>query len=68
MPTPGENQAMGDLILYPKAGYAFTGSGATGDIVNGPSVNYGGTHGYPASDPELDGIFLASGAGIKAGA
>ncbi|MCX6956171.1 MAG: alkaline phosphatase family protein, partial [Verrucomicrobia bacterium] len=44
----------------------FTGA-ATGSLVNGPSVNYGGTHGYSASDPELDGIFIAQGAGIKKG-
>jgi len=66
LPTPEENEAMGELILYPKAGYAFTGA-ATGDLVNGPSVNYGGTHGYPSSDPELDGIFIAQGAGIRRG-
>ena len=29
------------------------------------SKNYLGTHGYPNSDPELDGIFIASGYGIK---
>lgn len=66
MPTPAENEGMGDLILFPKAGYAFTGT-ATGDVTAGPAVNYGGTHGYPSTDPELDGIFLASGAGIKKG-
>lgn len=66
MPTPAENQGMGELILYPKAGYAFSAV-ATGDTVVGPSVNYAGTHGYPSSDPELDGIFLAAGAGIKPG-
>jgi predicted AlkP superfamily pyrophosphatase or phosphodiesterase len=66
MPTPAENQGMGDLILYPKAGYAFSAA-AAGDEIVGPSVNYGGTHGYNSSDPELDGIFLASGAGIKKG-
>lgn len=66
MPTPEENQGMGDLILYPKAGYAFN-AGATGDADAGPSVNYGGTHGYLSSDPELDGIFIASGAGVKKG-
>ena len=66
MPTPAENQGMGELILYPKAGYAFSGV-ATGDDTVGPSVNYSGTHGYPSSDPELDGIFLASGAGIRKG-
>ena len=66
MPTPAENQGMGELILYPKAGYAFSAV-ATGDTVVGPSINYAGTHGYPSSDPELDGIFLAAGAGIKPG-
>ena len=66
MPTPAENEAMGELILHPKAGYAFTGA-ATGDLVHGPAVNYGGTHGYPATDPELDGIFIAQGAGIRRG-
>jgi predicted AlkP superfamily pyrophosphatase or phosphodiesterase len=67
MPTPAENQGMGDLILYPKAGYAFK-SDAGGDEVVIPSVNYGGSHGYMNSDPELDGIFIASGRGIKKGA
>ncbi len=66
MPTPTENEAMGELILYPKAGYALTGA-AVGDVVSGPASNYGGTHGYPNSDPELDGIFIANGAGIKKG-
>jgi len=66
MPTPEENQGMGDLILYPKAGYAFKND-AGGDAVITPSVNYGGTHGYLASDPELDGIFIASGRGIRKG-
>lgn len=66
MPTPEENAGMGDLILYAKAGYAFRAD-AGGDVVAGPAVNYGGTHGYLASDPELDGIFIASGRGIKKG-
>lgn len=66
MPKPEENQGMGDLILYAKAGYAFN-AGAAGESVTGPSVNYGGTHGYPNSDPELDGIFIASGRGIQKG-
>lgn len=66
LPTPQENQAMGELILYPKAGYAFSGAPA-GDVLVAPTTNYGGTHGYSASDPELDGIFIAQGAGIKKG-
>ena len=66
MPTPEQNQGMGELILYPKAGYAFSAA-ATGDATTGPTTNYGGTHGYNNADPELDGIFIASGAGIKKG-
>jgi predicted AlkP superfamily pyrophosphatase or phosphodiesterase len=67
MPTPEENQGMGELILYPKPGFAFSAAVAGNDLV-GPSTNYGGTHGYFNGDRELDGIFIASGAGIKKGA
>ena len=66
MPTPEENQGMGDLVLYPKPGYAFKND-AAGEAVVTPSVNYAGTHGYLNTDPELDGIFIASGRGIKKG-
>lgn len=66
MPTPAENQGMGDLILYAKDGYAFK-DGVAGENDTGPSDNYVGTHGYINSDPELDGIFITSGAGIKKG-
>lgn len=66
MPTPAENQGMGDLILYPKAGYAFKNDFAGAEVVT-PAVNYGGTHGYLNTDPELDGIFIASGKGIRSG-
>jgi len=66
MPKPSENPGMGDLILYAKEGYAFR-KDVTGEEVVVPAVNYAGTHGYLNSDPELDGIFIASGAGIKKG-
>jgi predicted AlkP superfamily pyrophosphatase or phosphodiesterase len=66
MPTPEENQGMGDLILLAKDSYAFKGE-AAGDAAVAVSQNYLGTHGYPASDPELDGIFIAQGNGIKPG-
>jgi predicted AlkP superfamily pyrophosphatase or phosphodiesterase len=67
LPTPAENQGMGELILYPKNGYSFAASPA-GDAPAGPALNYGGSHGYFNGDRELDGIFIASGAGIKRGA
>lgn len=66
MPTPAENQGMGDLILYAKPGYAFQGA-VLGDEPVIDSKTYLGTHGYPASDPELDGVFAAWGYGIKHG-
>jgi predicted AlkP superfamily pyrophosphatase or phosphodiesterase len=66
MPTPDENPGMGDLILFAKDGYAFR-KDVTGEDVVVPAVNYGGTHGYPASDPDLDGIFIAQGPGIRPG-
>ncbi|MBE7537820.1 MAG: alkaline phosphatase family protein [Opitutaceae bacterium] len=64
MPGPDENQAMGDLILFARAGFSFSGS-AAGEVESHPSVDYGGSHGYPADDPEMDGIFVASGGGIR---
>jgi predicted AlkP superfamily pyrophosphatase or phosphodiesterase len=67
MPTPRENQGMGELILYPKNGFAFMSTAAS-DATIGPATNYGGSHGYFNGDRELDGIFVASGAGIKKGA
>ena len=66
MPLPEDNQGMGDLILYPKPGYAFQAV-AAGDKEVADSIGYLGTHGYPNTDPELDGIFLAWGKGIKHG-
>jgi predicted AlkP superfamily pyrophosphatase or phosphodiesterase len=66
MPLPGENPGMGDLILFAKKGYAFQ-LPATGEKEVADSTGYLGTHGYPASDPELDGILIASGYGIRKG-
>lgn len=66
LPGPGENPRMGDLILAARDGYFFHNSAAAEEVVM-PAVDYGGTHGYLASDPDLDGIFIASGAHIRPG-
>jgi predicted AlkP superfamily pyrophosphatase or phosphodiesterase len=66
MPTPAENQGMGDLVLYARDGYAFL-QGLDGAEVVRESKTYLGTHGFQNSDPDLDGIFFASGHGIKPG-
>lgn len=67
MPTPEENQGMGDLVLFAKGGYAFKDDFSIENVI-GEAKNYMGTHGYPASDPELDGVFIAWGSGVRVGA
>ena len=57
---------MGDLILTAKDGYAFK-DGVAGDALVAESKGYLGTHGYLASDPELDGVMIAWGYGIRPG-
>lgn len=66
MPTPAENQGMGDLVLYAKDGYAFQTPVDREQEVE-PSTTYLGTHGYPNTEADLDGIFLAWGYGIGNG-
>lgn len=65
LPTPDHDPQMGQLFLTAKTGYAF--SGATGGPVTAAVPQVGGSHGYIASDPEMDAIFIASGYGIQAG-
>lgn len=66
LPTPQENPRAGDLLLVAKDGYFFDNSTAP-DTATLPATGYGGTHGYPHTDPEMEGIFIASGAHIKPG-
>jgi predicted AlkP superfamily pyrophosphatase or phosphodiesterase len=66
MPSSAENPRMGDLILIAKEGYFFNDSAAGEESVM-PVVNYAATHGFLASDPQIDGIFIASGYRIKKG-
>ncbi len=66
MPTPAVNPGAGDLVCFAKNGYAFQ-STVMGDAEVADSGTYLGTHGYPGTDPELDGIFIAWGSGIRQG-
>lgn len=67
--TPAQNDQMADLFVVAKDGYAFThqptGDEAVTDLT--PEV-YPGHHGYLASDPQLNGMFVAWGHGVKPGA
>ncbi len=66
LPAPERDPQMGQLLLTAKDGYAF--SGATGGPVTAAVPQQAGSHGYLASDPDMDAIFIASGYGVRAGA
>jgi predicted AlkP superfamily pyrophosphatase or phosphodiesterase len=65
LPLPAKDAQMGQLLLTAKTGYAF--SGATGGPVTSAVPQQRGSHGYPASDPEMDALFIASGYGVRKG-
>jgi predicted AlkP superfamily pyrophosphatase or phosphodiesterase len=66
LPLPGKDPQMGQLLLTAKAGYSF--SGATGGPVTAAVEQTRGSHGYVASDPDMDALFIASGYGVRRGA
>ena len=61
-PTLAQSDQAPDLLLYAADGYAFT-EGDTGDYVT-PTQEVG-DHGYPNSNPLMQGIFIAAGFGIQ---
>jgi predicted AlkP superfamily pyrophosphatase or phosphodiesterase len=67
LPQPTASDQMGVLFVTPKDGYSFTAP-ANGEVVVDAVEGGLGAHGYPASDPELSALFIASGARIRPGA
>ena len=65
LPRPDQDPQFGQLLLSAKSGYSF--SGATGGPVTAEAPQLSGSHGYLASDPDMNPIFIASGAGVRAG-
>jgi predicted AlkP superfamily pyrophosphatase or phosphodiesterase len=63
LPSPEKEKQMSDLLLFAKPGYAFGAS--KGGAVSTPVASTSGAHGYINSDPELDAIFIAAGAGVR---
>lgn len=61
-PTPAQSEQAPDLLLYAADGYEFV-EGDTGAFVT-PTTEVG-AHGYPNSDPLMQGIFIAAGFGIR---
>ena len=66
LPQPDREPQMYQLLLTAKDGYSF--SGAAGGPVTSEVLQQAGSHGYLASDPEMDAIFIASGYGVRPGA
>ena len=63
-PLPTASDQAPDLVLTAKPDYMFSGE-SDGDFVT--HVAEGGTHGYVNSDPNMQAIFMAWGAGIPKG-
>ena len=66
-PGPAAQPRMSDMVLAAASGYAFDPA-TKGEVV--ADVNPGttpGNHGYLNSDPEMDAILVAWGAGIRPG-
>jgi hypothetical protein len=64
IPTPSASSQGPDLVLAAKPDYAFAGDAAKTYITDAN----GGTHGFLNSDPQMQAIFLAWGAGVPRGA
>jgi len=65
IPERSRNPQAPDFLISAKDGYAF-GGGQTGEEVV-QQVDPTGSHGYVHTNPKMDGIFVASGAGIRKG-
>jgi len=66
LPSPNQNPQMGDLLLVAKDGYAFSNESFEDASIS--EVKFpAGSHGYLGTNSKMNGIFIASGRGIKSG-
>ena len=64
-PDPAKDSRMADLVLAASDGYGFQGT-ATGPVVaDVPAGATPGSHGYLHTDPDMEAVFVAFGAGIR---
>lgn len=69
LPHPDKNPQMGDLVLVPKPGYGFSNNSGGDEAVTPVTLASGGlgNHGYLASNPNMNALFVAVGRGLKRG-
>jgi predicted AlkP superfamily pyrophosphatase or phosphodiesterase len=64
LPTPQQSDQAPDLVLAAEPGFMFSKE-SEGDFITDASL--AGTHGYLNTDPQMQAIFIASGADIPKG-
>jgi predicted AlkP superfamily pyrophosphatase or phosphodiesterase len=62
---PERDPQMYQLLLTARSGYSF--SGATGGPVTAEVPQQAGTHGFVATDPDMDALLIAAGYGVRGG-
>ena len=67
LPQPNATDQMGVLFVTPREGYSFAAPAHGRRRTSTPPCGSLGAHGYPATDPDLGALFIASGAGILSG-
>jgi predicted AlkP superfamily pyrophosphatase or phosphodiesterase len=67
-PDPAKYDQMADLVLAAKPDYSFSGATAGNPVIDVPPGTTPGAHGYVATDPDMEAIFIAWGYGIRQGA
>lgn len=65
LPLPSSSSQAPDLYLIPKAGYSFD-EGTNEPLITDVTSDRGG-HGYLNTDPDMQALFIASGAHVKHG-
>jgi predicted AlkP superfamily pyrophosphatase or phosphodiesterase len=62
-PTPEQSNQAANLLLYAQNDYSFRGDPAGVEFVTDGLES--GNHGYPNTEPRMQAIFIAAGAGIR---
>jgi predicted AlkP superfamily pyrophosphatase or phosphodiesterase len=65
LPLASQDPQAPDLVLAARDGYSFSSDAGGEPLVQLPRPN--GTHGYVHTNPKMDALFVAAGAGIRRG-